>query len=863
MKLPLSSLLTKLEQYGIHLSPSEQLKVQEVLQKLGADYLGQAEKLSQILSPVIAKNVEEQEKFKHAFKAYHTELKELAPVATEDWEFPDKEVIKKELNKKRIGLYALAVLFLIGTYAFLLYQQTPSDYVAPLPPSESNEIVNILENASENLNIIKRQEETSSDQLATQSSKEKSDKLVEFDFHPGPRHVIASEAFDFIIESPQDLSQYELRWDFGDNTSSQLLKPKHLYKDPGIYTVRLSIGDESKIMSLPVYDLAVDHIAYNNQQLQEQVDKLTMIKWSVFLLALVLIIGVESYLESLKHNQYSFHFKQFFQSGSEAPYSLPYPDWEEELQAEAGMYSLAEKLKKRRASENLQLDIKHTLYETVRSGGFPALVYEAEKESCEYLVLIDESGPSDHLAELFEQLMLLLKKEEVPIVSFRFRNDPRFCYNEDFPEGIELDLIDKKIRADRLLIFSKASYLIDLKTHQLADWAESSFEAWSEKVILTPEPINSWGFRERELQGQFKVLEANLSQQEGILEALLADDIQDFESMKSEALASSNAKPPLEDYDFESKEDLQDYLGDALYKWVTASMLSAEPSWAMTLKIGKALDKASGLETDANKLVSYDKLLKLSRIPWMQSGEAPLQLKKDLLKELDPQTEELARQAILELLEETEVPPGSQAYQQKQIQKSIHEAALYPEDQKLQEKLRFLWSHNMLNSSMQSLMKRNSSWSISDYLSKYNRFISPALLSLILGAFLAFSAVQSKKYSDQHLFDKYFDSFHGPTEVFGISKQDLNSLHEADRFRFAMAAFSNGDYEDASEVLENSQLDGFASELKDWYLSLAYLAKGESEISQSHLQRIKSDPNNRYYFQAKSLSRDLNNFWRF
>ena len=744
-------------------------------------------------------------------------------------------------------------------------------FLSPLPNSTKEYKGTIspisLEESSEILHDIKVVIEDSDQLIETDSSPEINSKpsapqeVLDFDFHPGPRHVIASEAFDFIIESPQDLSQYEIQWDFGDNNSSQTTKPKHIYEGPGIYTVSLTIGDKSKTLSLPVYAGAVDQIAYNNQQLQEQVDKLNTIKWAVFLLAFVLIIGVESYLESLKQKQYSFHFQQFFQKADQAPYSLPYPDWEEELQAEAGMYSLAEKLKKRRVSENLQLDIKHTLYETVRSGGFPALVYEAEKESCEYLVLIDESGPSDHMAELFEQLMVLLKKEGVPIVSFRFRNDPRFCYNDEFPDGIELELIDKKIKADRLLLFSKASYFIDLKTHQLADWVESSFEAWQEKVILTPEPIVSWGFRERALQQQFRVLQADLDQQAGILEALLADDIQDFESMKSEALVSSNAKPPLEDYDFNSKEDLHDYLGDALYKWVTTSMLAAEPSWAMTLKIGKALDKASGVEADANKLVSYDKLLKLSRIPWMQEGEAPLQLKKELLQELDPQTEELAREAILELLDETEVPIDSLAFQQKQIQKSIHEAALYPEDQQLQDKLRFLWSNNMLNSSMQSLMKKSFSWSISDYLSRYNRFLSPALASLVLGAFLAFAAVNMNRYTDQAIFEKYFETF--PHTIQPSEPKIIRILNPNTSLSIAMAGFNTGDYKLAEENLKSIQLDGFASELKDWYLALANLGKGNIEQSQAHLQRIISDPNNRYYFQAKSLSWDLNNFWRF
>jgi len=164
---------------------------------------------------------------------------------------------------------------------------------------------------------------------------------------------------------------------------------------------------------------------------------------------------------------------------------------------------------------------------------------------------------------------------------------------------------------------------------------------------------------------------------------------------------------------------------------------------------------------------------------------------------------------------------------------------------------------------MQSIMKKNFSWSISDYMSKYIRFLGPALASLILGAFLGFAAIQKNKHADRYLFYKYFEILEGPSEVLSISKDDLNFMSEADRFRFAMSSFKRAHFDDAAAVLEESRLKGFASELKDWYLALAYLGNEESEQSQAHLQRIISDPNNRYYFQAKSLSRDLNNFWRF
>ena len=37
------------------------------------------------------------------------------------------------------------------------------------------------------------------------------------------------------------------RWDFGDGTTSDKIRPVHAFQEPGTYKVRLSVGDDSGV----------------------------------------------------------------------------------------------------------------------------------------------------------------------------------------------------------------------------------------------------------------------------------------------------------------------------------------------------------------------------------------------------------------------------------------------------------------------------------------------------------------------------------------------------------------------------------------------------------------------------------------
>lgn len=908
MKLPLSTLIIKLEHAGLPLSPAEQLKVQEVLHKLGNKYLHEPQKLVQILSPAIAKSQEEQIIFQEVFENYWEDAAIYSPIRNHlDFadEFPPLEQqVQQSLNKKRGMLYPLAALvflaglFIISGTPFFTQKSSPN-----YPITNEGVLSSVLSKKATKVEQgVAGLEKEVYGEAAQEILSPKQVEDIQFTIGHGPRHVIAGEKFNFLLESTQNLGGLPIQWDLGDGTYSDQLKPTHSYSEEGIYTVSLRIADQIKAITFPVYPVGTSYTSFASAEIAKQEAIQSRIKWQVFFLAFFMILAIEGYLEKFKQKQYSLAFKQYFHRGENAPYTLPYPTVQEQLRAEPGMFSLAESLKKRKISAALGLDIKSSLYETVQAGGFPQLVYSPEKTSSEYLVLIDESGPSDHQAMLFEQFVSLLKKEEVLIQSFRFRNDPRTCYNEEYPEGIELDLISRRLPADRLLIFSKGSFFLDLKSHQLADWIEEVFAPWQQKVILTPEPRKSWGFRERALQNSFHVLPADLDAQQGILEALLSDDIENATSLQDEALVSSYAEAPLSDYNFESKEDLHDYLGDALYKWLMASMVTSDQSWAMTMKVGKALEEKQGLLLDGSKLVSYDNLLKLSNIPWLQEGEVPIQLRKELIDELDEETEIIARHAVLELLNEIEVPENSHAQQQKLIEQSVQEAALYPDNQGLQKKMRFLWQNGMLHQSMRGMIDSSPKAKLFDFVRRHQRALTPAIIGTLFLATTAFLGVNLKSYSNDALVEKYFEVF--PTELnlevdlthaiianknnilnsesdllhHTFTNKDPHSIEGArlkqDLLKHEKALMGNlflqgisqlaaKDYTKASQSIQAVEINGFGIELKAWYLALSYLGQEKEEEARFLLSEIKKDPNNLYYYKAISLEKDLDDFWRF
>ncbi|MCB0847492.1 MAG: hypothetical protein KDE26_29780, partial [Bacteroidetes bacterium] len=531
----------------------------------------------------------------------------------------------------------------------------------------------------------------------------------------------------------------------------------------------------------------------------------------------------------------------------------------------------------------------------------------------EYLVLIDESGPEDYQAKLFEQLMVLLKQEEVPIHLFRFRNDPRHCYNQVFPEGLELEVLAQRFYRHKLLIFSKGTFLVDPHGYELHEWVEPLIKRWAYRALLTPEPVTEWSIREKALQACFTLLPTDLESQKGITAALLAEEQPDFDQLKEELLARKQQHTPLEDYDLESIEDLQHYLGDAVFQWLAATTVYPEPSWEMTLNIGQALEKDTELigvvnenygddfTTDAlddsRKLVTYENLTKLSSIPWLREGKITPEIRSLLKRNLDPETEKLARNAALELIESVNAEEGSGIAREKKVQTTIQESALNPQDKLLSKKLRFLWGEDLLSKKDTETLPQNlqPNWQMELLKNIPVKAVLTVILSMLI---VGIGGWQVYQYSQRDLFEKYFEPFPAenlqiypgseekPVFAEGISNYktgnykeaindleialldlDVLELHQPEEILqiqnqtlmyLGLAHLSYGQYSQAVNVLSPLRNDETFGDLARWNMSLAFIAQDQEEQAKNLLMELaRQDESSNYQILARNLLGDL------
>ncbi|MEM8910080.1 MAG: hypothetical protein AAGD05_19675, partial [Bacteroidota bacterium] len=128
-----------------------------------------------------------------------------------------------------------------------------------------------------------------------------------------------------------------------------------------------------------------------------------------------------------------------------------------------------------------------------------------------------------------------------------------------------------------------------------------------------------------------------------------------------------------------------------LYQWLCALAVYPEPTWAITIAIGKAL-KSKGVE------VTFDHLSILARIPWLQRGELHPRLRQELLNELDKETEHLARAAVkTELQAVRDLTQNGHANRSLHTNLAIQNFSIAPKNYDHQQVIQFLIDNKLLN----------------------------------------------------------------------------------------------------------------------------------------------------------------------
>lgn len=540
-------------------------------------------------------------------------------------------------------------------------------------------------------------------------------------------------------------------------------------------------------------------------------------------------------LKRWEKQAYRIYFQREFLENPDGEYALPHAETDLRLEAEPAFYDLAESMAHRQSGQHSRLDIQQTLYATVRSGGLPSLKYKTQKVDTEYLVLIDESEPNRPAASLFAQLVKLLQAESVAIRTYHFRNDPRDCYNEK-GDPWELDSLARKYPKHKLLVFGKGSYMVEPGSNKLASWVNTAFATWETKVLISPEAPQNWYKREEALSLCFSLVPADMQGQLGLVEALQSSGFSVDDHLQEVKLVQQKAQVSLAQYDLNQVEDLEAYLGEASFQWLTAMSLAPDLSWEMVLRIGEAMQEEYPLE---EQWMSYDKLIQISQLPFVQEGEMPNQLKQQLIDRMDVETEAKARQAILSVLEEN---AGKADNLQNKVQQTVQRAALEPENEDLQAKLQFLFKQGWLD------QYHKADWAAAFRTPWWQRIpvfslLSGFALTLMLGLGINDLIREVPQYSNAALINKHLAS---STSGLGQTGDTVRSIAE---LKDQLSHFE--DFEDPIH-----------RQASEWLQALNALDTAFDQAESPILKEIIKQPKHRYYYEATRLHKDLRSVYR-
>lgn len=522
---------------------------------------------------------------------------------------------------------------------------------------------------------------------------------------------------DYIRFEPDvaGLAKNELtyEWNFGDGSTATEATPVHQYTEAGTYTATLQVRRNDTLalacsnfatysttfpiskpevtVMLPAKTLVTD---------QEPEAEMTLTVFAAILIGLLIalvIFGLLLGLIQYRQRDYSPKSLDKFIPGDERPFDIPYPNQDALISPDQDLYTLAAAMRKRQAGEIHKLDLKATIRETIESVGLPNLAFDTASKPSEYLILIEQPYIESHQTHLFARIVEILKEEDVLLETWFFDTDMRICWNEDRPEGINLAQLRQLYAKRRLVLFGNGYHLIDAFEAKLQDWVPDMVEPWQGRaLILTPTTVADWGYRERLLRDVFTLLPVDIQGQLAMVDKFNAQELPDYNTLRHDLKQLiPAAQERISAYDFEDLTVIREYLGPDLFEWVAATAVYPWPTWEITLAIGKALSDHP-TDTETAYLLTYSNLLRIARIPWMHTGQLPATLRYQLLATLSPKTEQVAREAVLEILRQIQVPKDSFVSRKIAIQETTHQFLLTPGDEEIAREMNYLLKNEQI-----------------------------------------------------------------------------------------------------------------------------------------------------------------------
>ncbi len=469
--------------------------------------------------------------------------------------------------------------------------------------------------------------------------------------------LLASLALILLFVFPHVFDIQEMGINETPETASQKIRPTPIDSE----------GSPSTISTEPNLNLSentglTDKADFTEEQAYYQKEWVWVILLSLPLLAVLLWYFWQRYQAqpylTRKSTSQTPNIKQFFTKNIN-----------EALFQSVGLARVAQQLRKHRPIATDYLDLKATIKDTIKAGGWFTPVTGIAKTIPEYLVLIDRTTFKDHHSHLIDALVNQLIAQGIFIARYYFDSDPRHCYpeNDELPPLLLTELADHD-PAHRLLIFSDGKGFIDPMTSDIVPWIEQ-FSVWTQKIFFTLEQPEQGGYQALLEKANFLVMPANENGLTTLAEQIKAETWQPDMPHPKKTTEPVSTFPsyfnelsqwwlkrhaPARAKITELLKQVQDFLGEDGYYWFSACAVYPELRWHLTVYLGYNLKTSDG-----NKLLTNDRLAKLASLPWFRYGYMPNWLRRRLVNDLSLPQENKVRFALKTLLEEASKEPIS------------------------------------------------------------------------------------------------------------------------------------------------------------------------------------------------------------
>ena len=528
---------------------------------------------------------------------------------------------------------------------------------------------------------------------------------------------------EVFIKNTKGLS---ITWDMGDAPEGEQpvvktgKKVQHVYKQEGFYEVVLIVSREGKQEGDCKHEVIAfmkigDEKAYLREMKLQKDPIAAIVNFSTSMWILLSLLGIpiiwfwvkwatrpapkpEEEGEGIDMEAAAARFR----SPDKGPYKIPFRSNAAFVRTDRDIYRLADVMRQRQEGLRKEINVAASLQKTIDSGGFPQLITQSDEVPTEYLFLIDEQTEGSHQRHLFQWLVAFLQKREVYGEYYFYNEGLHRFWNDDHPRGISPSQLQRQYAFHKLVVlgdgheFVSTSQNFEKQRPALRADASDFFGHWKHRFLLSPMPVVSWTFREGVLHDRFAIfpMDTNgLNEWLKYLESETEDEERPPYKLWSRSLLDNRSETDVNYRQWHTADDHKDYLKNHphLYQWLCAIALYPKPEWDMSLAIGRSLSPV-GVD------VTHENLLVLSHVPWLISGDLNPRLRHQLLDDLDPETEQLAREAIkgeLELAGKS-VENGF-ANLEHQTNLVLQQFALNPKDAGAQQGIQQLRAMNLLS----------------------------------------------------------------------------------------------------------------------------------------------------------------------